>query len=169
VRAVLIFVSVVALAACGSSTAPTTYPTIGGQYAGSYTYQLTNIHTDTTAVIPTTITLNNANSLGTFTGFAVFPSLPGDSALIIGQFASNDAVTFGAFGDPNLPLLYSAKVLSATFPACNFADSATFTLTGQSFANNQLGLSATFTGFKCGSDSAATMVTANVVAIKSTN
>jgi hypothetical protein len=169
-RTVLIFLSAVTLAACSSSTGPTSYQKIAGQYSATFTYQLVvsgNTGFDSTVTVPATITMNDANSIGTFTGYTVFTAA--DSGVIAGQFGTNNAITWYLFGDPSEPLMYSAKVFSATYPMCNFADSATYTLSpGGGIVGKQLTLSATFTGFKCGADSASSTLQASVSATNTT-
>lgn len=167
-------VSAVALAACGSSTGPTVYPAVGGQYAATFTYTDSNAFFDSTKTVSATIVLQNPNSVGQVLGFAAFPNAI-DSALIIATFSSNTlgALNFFTFGNPNTPLFFSPGILSETFPTCNFKDVGTFTLVTPGSISSvttgaQLTMAGSFTGFKCGmgTDSSVSTLAASVVATR---
>jgi hypothetical protein len=175
VRAPLTRISIlglaVAAAACGSSSSPSSYPLVGGQYAATYTYQLTNSDFDSTATVAATINMLDANSAGLFTGTLIF-SVANDTGVVIGQFGSNrSSIQFLQFGDAgNAPPLFSANVFAALFPICHLSDSTvTFTPAGgEGISGKTLTFAGTFTSFKCGADSAASTLNVSVTATNQT-
>jgi hypothetical protein len=163
----------VVLSAAGCSTEPTTPSlfAIGGTYTGTLTYRMTGLPSATAPVAPA-ITLHltdpdvNGNIVGSFT---LGPGFTGTGNIVALYSAS--VITWQQFGDPGKPLFSIGALLTASYPACNFA-SATFVLgegNGGGFdGTGHLDLGGTYSGISCASgspgDSVATTMTATLAA-----
>jgi hypothetical protein len=159
----------VALAACGSSSSPTQFPPVAGNYTASFTYELTHAGLDSTVIAPATMTLGSPDQSGTFTGSFHFTGPDTVTGGVAGQFQSNGQITWFTFGDGSgQPPFFLSIFLAAVYPTCNFVG-ATFALApGGGFSSARvLTLAGTFSNFKCqitGTDSAASTLSASAVA-----
>lgn len=167
-----IAVCAVALAACGSSSTGPNYPHVAGTYTATITYVLNNADIDSTAVVPGTITLTDPDRTGLFDGPWKLTGSGADTAtgVVVGQIsASGNTFTWLGFGDTNAPPLVVLQVLEALYPTCHYANALTVAqpATG-AITGTALNVSGTFSGFKCGADSAASTLSATVVGTNTT-
>jgi hypothetical protein len=157
------------LAACGSSsTSPSPYPKVGGQYTTTLTYALSATGIDSTAVLPGSINMLDANRAGQFTGTWLITGSGSDTAtgVVVGDFNANgSAISWVQFGDGGAaPPLYVHNILVALYPACNFAEATVSQPAAGGISGAQLTLAGTFGSFKClvGADSVNATLSAHV-------
>ncbi|HWZ59891.1 MAG TPA: hypothetical protein VNW46_13030 [Gemmatimonadaceae bacterium] len=177
-RASLSMIGIIAcaavFAACGSSTSPTSsFPNIAGQYAATATYRLQAGTEDSTAVLPGTIAMQNANRAGQFTGTWHIQGSGADTATgaVVGQFGSDTStISWIAFGDGSgAQPLYVVTIFQLLYPNCNVAAARALQPATGSILGTQLTITNTFSGFQCkvGVDSVLGTLSAQVTATKS--
>ncbi|HWZ59892.1 MAG TPA: hypothetical protein VNW46_13035 [Gemmatimonadaceae bacterium] len=175
-RAVVTLVTVaVVAAACGSdSSGPrVNFPTIGGSYTGTITYQMSGDPQLTAPLVPgIAISMGDPDGNGNFSGSFAFNSGFTGNGTVVGQFSSDgSSINWLQFGDANEPLFFVSSFLAINYPNCNF-QGALFSLdaNGGFDGSGNLNLDGQYTGIRCAIDNAGDSdVTQMAVALASFN
>ena len=124
-------VVLVGLTACGGgdSTGPGDYPALAGTYAGTVTISFSNSIEQDSESSPITVTLQNANKSGNFTGSYVIPN-GGGSGPLAGTVRSDGGISITQFGDASADPGQSVTLLQNVFYWCNFNQAGASPFTG---------------------------------------
>lgn len=122
---------VVLVTACsGDSTGPSNdYPRIAGSYAGSYGVTFSNTAEQLSETVAITVTLQNPNSQGAFSGSYIIAGGGGSGALA-GTVRTDGGISLTQFGDPNASASENFAYLQSVFYWCNVAALASSGTTG---------------------------------------
>lgn len=113
----------------GSNIPGTSYPAIAGAYIGAEGLTFVNAVDSRSGSVPLTVTLQNANSAGSFSGSYVIAN-GGGSGTIAGTERLDGGISISQFGDPNVSAAQNYAYLQSIFYWCNLSVATSSGLSG---------------------------------------